>query len=286
MAPYHRTTRIPIKDGSIDGVVAIAKTPKFVAHIKTFVGFISVEVVADGASHMITHSRWRNKEACDGGVAALGSVLKGFLSEFLRGPPEAPVVGEEMIHYSPILGAGCLPAAVGNVVGDLLGKKKVARRLTHFALKPGPESLPAVLAVMNKPSIKELFRTLDMAECVGFSAGADSFSVCATCAAAASLPTLTPSAHPLAERGCACGIPGPSRRAPPPPAVPQVPLDGEARGRDGQDRSGPQAGHRAAPRLAAKAGQRCHRVATHDVDSSLLSNRAVHLAGTRPLRTT
>jgi hypothetical protein len=27
-------------------------------------------------------------------------------------------------------------------------------------------------------------------------------------------------------------------------------------------------------------------VATHDVDSSLLSNRAVHLAGTRPLRTT
>ena len=216
MAPYHRTTRIPIKDGSIDGVVAIAKTPKFVAHIKTFVGFISVEVVADGASHMITHSRWRNKEACDGGVAALGSVLKGFLSEFLRGPPEAPVVGEEMIHYSPILGAGCLPAAVGNVVGDLLGKKKVARRLTHFALKPGPESLPAVLAVMNKPSIKELFRTLDMAECVGFSAGADSFSVCATCAAAASLPTLTPSAHPLAERGCACGIPGRSRRAPPP----------------------------------------------------------------------
>ena len=180
MAPYHRTTRIPIKDGSVDSIVAVAKTPKFVEHMKTFMGFISVEVVADGTLHMITHSRWRDKETCDGGVAALGSVLKDFLSEFIRGPPEAPIVGEEMYHYSPILGAGCLPAAVGNVVGKLFGKKKVARRITHFALKPGPESLPAVLAVMNKPSNKKLFSTLDFSECVAFSADAGSFSVCAT----------------------------------------------------------------------------------------------------------
>ena len=45
--PYHRITRIPIKDGSIDGIIAVAKTPKFVEHIKTFQGFIGVEVVAD-----------------------------------------------------------------------------------------------------------------------------------------------------------------------------------------------------------------------------------------------
>ena len=188
--PYHRITRIPIKEGSIDGIIAVAKTPKFVEHMKTFKGFIVVEVVADGTSHMITHSRWRDKESCDGGVAALGSVLKSFLSEFLRGPPEAPIVGEQMNYWdSPILailGAGCLPAAVGNAVDDLLGKRRVARRITHFALKPGPESLPAVLAVMNKPSTKKLFGTLQMSECVAFSADAGSFSVCATCAAAPS----------------------------------------------------------------------------------------------------
>merc|ERR1711865_698933 len=59
-------------------------------------------------------------------------------------------------------------------------KKKVARRITHFALKPVPESLLAVLAAMNKPSNKKLFSTLDLSECVGFSADAGSFSICAT----------------------------------------------------------------------------------------------------------
>ena len=240
MAPYHRITRIPIKDGSVDSIVAVANTPKFVEHMKTFVGFISVEVVADGTSHMITHSRWRDKETCDGaklaeagllapalraalsrpsspvkgeaGVAALGSVIKDFLSESIRGPPEAPIVGKEMYNYSPSLPAAVV-ADVGNVVGKMLctkaraplfEKKKVARRITHFALKPVPESLLAVLAAMNKPSNKKLFSTLDLSECVGFSADAGSFSICATYAAAASLPTLPTSPH----------IPSP-RRVPP-----------------------------------------------------------------------
>ena len=44
----------------------------------------------------MTHSRWEDAAAAEGGVAALGEVLKTFMAEFVAGPPEEALVGPEI----------------------------------------------------------------------------------------------------------------------------------------------------------------------------------------------
>lgn len=104
-ATFHRLTKIPIKPGSMDEIVKVAGSPAFQETIKTFAGFVGVETLAVDDATMLTHSRWESEEACSGGAAALGTVLKGHLADFIAGPPEAPSVGPRAMQL-PIAGAG------------------------------------------------------------------------------------------------------------------------------------------------------------------------------------
>eukprot|EP00937_MAST-01D_sp_MAST-1D-sp2_P004791 g4791.t1 len=92
-AEFSRVTKVPIKPGTMAAVVAVAESDAFSAHMATFEGFRGVEVYSLGDDHMLTHSRWESQAASDGGVAALGSVLKGHLAEFIAGPPAPLAVG-------------------------------------------------------------------------------------------------------------------------------------------------------------------------------------------------
>ena len=87
MSRFHRVTKIPIKPGSMPDLIKVAEGAEMQAHLKTFVGFLGVDTMGIGDDTMVTHSRWESKEACGGGVAALGSVLKGFMGAFIAGPP-------------------------------------------------------------------------------------------------------------------------------------------------------------------------------------------------------
>ena len=93
-----RITQIPIKAGSMEAIVKIANGDEFLQHTKTFVGFDGVDVFAVGDDTMVTASRWVDQAACDGGAAALGGVLKGFMSEFVAGPPKPPAVGVPLLR--------------------------------------------------------------------------------------------------------------------------------------------------------------------------------------------
>ena len=51
---YHRITKIPIKEGSMPEIVAVAHTDAMMEVIKTFVGFNGVEALSVDGSTMIT----------------------------------------------------------------------------------------------------------------------------------------------------------------------------------------------------------------------------------------
>ena len=96
--PYYRVTQIPIKKGALKDVVKVFNSPEFQENLKTFYGFLGVEVMAVGEETMVSCSRWKDKSACDGGTAALGSVLKRFLSNQIAGPPKPPAVGMPLVR--------------------------------------------------------------------------------------------------------------------------------------------------------------------------------------------
>jgi heme-degrading monooxygenase HmoA len=92
-APFHRLTKIPIKSGSMPEIVKATEAAAFKDTLASFTGFLGVEALSVDDETMLTHSRWQSEEACNGGAAALGKVLKEHLSAHIAGPPEAPLVG-------------------------------------------------------------------------------------------------------------------------------------------------------------------------------------------------
>ena len=71
----------------------ITASEAFKETMKSFVGFLGAEALSVDDTTMMTHSRWVSEEAVAGGAAALGSVLKGHLSEYIAAPPDASWVG-------------------------------------------------------------------------------------------------------------------------------------------------------------------------------------------------
>lgn len=138
-AIHHRITKIPIKEGAMADIVEVAKSDAMQEVMKTFVGFHGVEALSVDASTMITHSRWESKEACDGGAAALGKVLKELLGAFIAGPPEAPLVGPKSVF---------VPIAEGTPGAYRMGSMK---------LKEG--AMPTVMAYV--PTKEAEFKAID-----------------------------------------------------------------------------------------------------------------------------
>ena len=108
-AVYHRLTKIPIKPGAMPDIVKVTTTDAFKETMAGFVGFEGVEAYSADDTTMLTHSRWVSKEACDGGAAALGSVLKQHMGEYIAGPPDAPWLGPRAMEMS-ISGKGIATA--------------------------------------------------------------------------------------------------------------------------------------------------------------------------------
>mmetsp|Transcript_40893 Transcript_40893/g.135466 ORF Transcript_40893/g.135466 Transcript_40893/m.135466 type:complete len:369 (-) Transcript_40893:287-1393(-) len=136
-----RLTKIPVKEGAVPDMVAATEKDEFKALVKTFGGFVGVKMYAVGDGHVVTHSRWVDEAAAEGGKAALGDVLKTFMAEFVAGPPEEALVGPEMWA----------------VDGPAASEPPVAVRLTKIGFK-GEESREAALALLRSKegAFKEL----------------------------------------------------------------------------------------------------------------------------------
>ena len=89
----------------------------------------------------MTHSRWEDEAAAEGGKAALGGVLKTFMAELVAGPPEEALVGPEMWA----------------VDGPAASEPPVAVRLTTIGFK-GEEAREAALVLLRSKegAFKEL----------------------------------------------------------------------------------------------------------------------------------
>lgn len=175
-AVYHRLTKIPIKPGTMASIKAVAEGDAMKETMAGFVGFLGVESLSVDDSTMMTHSRWVSEEACTGGAAALGSVLKGHLSEFIAGPPDAPWVGPNAVNLD--VGAGT-PGAYRVVIMEL----------KTGAFGTVAEYVPSKLADFQK--IDGLINV------TVFSAGATSGVVCAAYTSMAALEAATPIIGPL-----------------------------------------------------------------------------------------
>lgn len=84
---------------------------------------------------MVTVSQWVDKAACDGGAAALGGVLKSFLSEYVAGPPKPPAVGPPLVRL------------------ELKSLKKAVYRTVIFAFKDAAAVASALEFVRSKEGV-------------------------------------------------------------------------------------------------------------------------------------
>jgi len=136
-----RLTKIPVKEGAVPEMVAATEKDEFKALLKTFVGFVGVKMYAVGDGHVVTHSRWEDEAAAEGGKAALGEVLKTFMEELVAGSPEEPLVGPE----------------IWAVDGPAASDPPVAVRLTKIGFKD-EEGREAALALLRSKegAFKEL----------------------------------------------------------------------------------------------------------------------------------
>ena len=175
-APFHRVTKIPIKSGSMGDIKAVSTSEAFAETIKTFEGFLGVEALQIDDTSMLTHSRWVSEEACSGGAAALGSVLKGHLGPYIAGPPEPPWVG---------------PRAADLAIAD---GTPGAYRVVVMNLKPS--TFKEVVAYVNskEPDFKKIDGLISVTV---FSAGPTSGVVCAAYTSTATLEAATPVIGPL-----------------------------------------------------------------------------------------
>ena len=141
---YYRVTHIPIKKGAMPEIVKIANTPEFLENTKTFFGFLGVDVLSVGDDTMVTCSRWKDKAACDGGAAALGGVLKGFLSKHVAGPPKPPAVGMPVLRmiFKPEI-------------------KKTAYRTVTFTFKDDAAMKAALTHIRTMEVERSVFRAID-----------------------------------------------------------------------------------------------------------------------------
>jgi mannose-6-phosphate isomerase-like protein (cupin superfamily) len=95
----------------------VADSPTMKETLAGFTGFLGVETVSIDESTMMTHSRWVSEEACTGGAAALGKVLKEHLAAYIAGPPDAPWVGPNAMEL--VISGNGLMTAYRLVVMDL-----------------------------------------------------------------------------------------------------------------------------------------------------------------------
>jgi len=108
-AVYHRLTKIPIKSGAMADIKKVTQSSAFKELVKTFEGVVGIEALSVDGETMLTHSRWESEEACNGGAAALGKVLKEHIGPYIAGPPEPPWVGPLAMDMS-ISGSGAVTA--------------------------------------------------------------------------------------------------------------------------------------------------------------------------------
>ena len=171
-AVFHRLTKIPIKSGSMSDLRKVFSSAAMQDTLKTFVGFLGVETLSVDDTTMLTHSRWVSEEACSGGAAALGAVLKEHFSAFIAGPPDAPWVGARAMELK-ISDTGPM----------------VAYRVVIMALQEG--KMQAVLDVATSKLTE--FQAIDgLVNITSFEAGKNAAVVCAGYTSKAALEAATP----------------------------------------------------------------------------------------------
>ena len=154
----------------------ITTSEAFKETMKSFVGFLGAEALSVDDATMMTHSRWVSEEAVAGGAAALGSVLKGHLSEYIAGPPDAPWVGP------------------GGMELKLADGVKTAYRVVIMALQEGKEQAMIDFAVSKTSEFKAIDGLVDI---TSFIPSPTQAVVCAGYVTKAQLEAATPVIMPI-----------------------------------------------------------------------------------------
>jgi len=83
----HRMMRIPIKPGSVDGMLEIVKGPDMQKALNELAGLTHLEITKEPEEDVIfTHSRWQDKASMEAAEAKIAAMMKP-LADYFAGAP-------------------------------------------------------------------------------------------------------------------------------------------------------------------------------------------------------
>jgi hypothetical protein len=83
----HRMMRIPIKPGSVDGMLEIVKGPDMQKALNELAGLTHLEITKEPEKDVIfTHSRWQDKASMEAAEATIAAMMKPLAEHFAGAP--------------------------------------------------------------------------------------------------------------------------------------------------------------------------------------------------------